>query len=615
MQTLTELVEYCNVENPVGALLLTGEWGCGKTYLIENLLKKELNKTHVIIRISMFGVPTVEEVHKAVKSAWIRQKGGLVDFVTKGSKFKSYIDSLKNLIPSDTAKTAIKSVLSIDFTDYVDIENTIGEKKVVLVFDDLERSELSHREKLGIINEYCENQHFNVIIIADEEKLKDDYSEIKEKVVQRTIHLEPDYSGVVGSVIATIKNEGYQKLLSDNKEALIGLFAGKDSEGKPLDEESRKKIELNAGQYSDKENRRREKLLQKRPHNIRSLKSAIQDFERVFRILDENSVSDLNRWLLSFLSFSISAKADLLTDNRDDDSIWCLPGQNDVDFLYPGYYDYRFMPRVISSWILEGSWDEEEIQEYIKEHIKTPDQLSPKEQVVYSRIDYLEESAAIQGMKDILLDAYAGNLTLNGYVIFVINSMLVRYYNLTELEIDWEEVYKGIENRLDTIVQNREEIKLHHAITNLEGFSDEEIKAYKMIKEAWDKSLPMFEINRAEYIDLFRNNPSEAFMKVSNKRFNRFDTEMADATLEGYRKVDNATKGSYPGYFETIWKSYTQSFDIDEEGIKKSREGFRALQDGLNNLLEEYKELPFKKRFTKAFIDVVDKLLDSEVES
>ena len=44
MSTLSELIHYCNEEDPIGALLLTGEWGCGKSYLIENDLTKALEK-------------------------------------------------------------------------------------------------------------------------------------------------------------------------------------------------------------------------------------------------------------------------------------------------------------------------------------------------------------------------------------------------------------------------------------------------------------------------------------------------------------------------------------------------------------------------------------------
>ena len=47
MSTLSELIHYCNEDDPVGAMLLLGEWGCGKTYLIEKDLAGALR-----IRIS-----------------------------------------------------------------------------------------------------------------------------------------------------------------------------------------------------------------------------------------------------------------------------------------------------------------------------------------------------------------------------------------------------------------------------------------------------------------------------------------------------------------------------------------------------------------------------------
>ena len=36
MNTKDEIVYYCEELHPVGALMLTGEWGCGKTFLIEH---------------------------------------------------------------------------------------------------------------------------------------------------------------------------------------------------------------------------------------------------------------------------------------------------------------------------------------------------------------------------------------------------------------------------------------------------------------------------------------------------------------------------------------------------------------------------------------------------
>lgn len=82
MKTLDELLYYCEEPEPVGAVLLTGEWGCGKTYLIDNELKEALeNKAH-LIRISLFGITTIEGIHMAVKQEWIseytKEKNGKV---------------------------------------------------------------------------------------------------------------------------------------------------------------------------------------------------------------------------------------------------------------------------------------------------------------------------------------------------------------------------------------------------------------------------------------------------------------------------------------------------------------------------------------------------------
>ena len=56
MSTLSELIHYCNEDDPVGAMLLLGEWGCGKTYLIEKDLAGALKDTHIIIKVSLFGM-------------------------------------------------------------------------------------------------------------------------------------------------------------------------------------------------------------------------------------------------------------------------------------------------------------------------------------------------------------------------------------------------------------------------------------------------------------------------------------------------------------------------------------------------------------------------------
>lgn len=61
-------------------------------------------------------------------------------------------------------------------------------KKLVLVFDDLERSKQDKATFLGAINDYCENRNIKTIIIADEDHIsEDEYKEFKEKVISHTL--------------------------------------------------------------------------------------------------------------------------------------------------------------------------------------------------------------------------------------------------------------------------------------------------------------------------------------------------------------------------------------------------------------------------------------------
>ena len=69
--TLDELSFYCRQENPVGTLMLFGESGCGKTYLIDKELQEELKSSHFIVRVSLFGINSIDALHIAIKRQWL----------------------------------------------------------------------------------------------------------------------------------------------------------------------------------------------------------------------------------------------------------------------------------------------------------------------------------------------------------------------------------------------------------------------------------------------------------------------------------------------------------------------------------------------------------------
>ena len=54
MDLIEELKNYCDINNPVGALMLSGEWGCGKTYLIKNKFIPLMRKIHMFLCVLVY---------------------------------------------------------------------------------------------------------------------------------------------------------------------------------------------------------------------------------------------------------------------------------------------------------------------------------------------------------------------------------------------------------------------------------------------------------------------------------------------------------------------------------------------------------------------------------
>ena len=162
MSTLQELIRYCNDEIHSGALLLTGEMGCGKTYLIEKELSEALSKTHFIVRVSLLGVDSLQSLDDTVRKKWLfvctpflAKVDQRKDQIKKSSGLFSAVNSALSSI-NPLAGNVVSAVVSCDPMDYIPLEPEVedlhnpGEKKsVVLVFDDLERNKLDLVEITG----------------------------------------------------------------------------------------------------------------------------------------------------------------------------------------------------------------------------------------------------------------------------------------------------------------------------------------------------------------------------------------------------------------------------------------------------------------------------------
>lgn len=634
MNTLEELAYYCNEAEPVGALLLTGEWGCGKTYLIENELREEVKETAVVLRISLFGIASPEDIHAAVKGAWFEQfctlKGydAVADKIDQGKKILSKLDFLPDWI---------KGVGSTDIASFVPITNQMEGKSVILVFDDLERCRMSSVDVLGIINDYCENQKFHTIIVANQEKMKEKheptkitgeiqhfscngqhheapshtsklsisvpqvenegdlaFSEIKEKIIQRTVRYLPNYPAIVHAVISNLKydDEEYKTFVSTCEKGLLNLFAPDQEDD--TDANNSGNAPANKAPVI--------------PHNIRSFKCAIQDFYRVYRLLKENKIPNIEKWFYSFASYILASKADLL-DNQHYGGLF---SDSDIRYYYPAY-DEKYMFAASKKWIYRGIWDRNHFDKEI-EWLKVKDSAqSPVDILKAFHISDVDEEIVTSGFGELMSEAYEGNLTLDEYVLLIQNCAWARGYKYEfPIMIEWEKVSLGVSIQIDKLKKDLPQGQiLYRAIdeSQKKHFLAEEWNVYTHISSFARGDELTYHKNKLQYIELIQELGSSAFMHLQNKRLKSFDSEMATATATAYEKENTEGKNEFVGFFIKMWNRNISSSEIQ---VEESITGFSVLASRLQDLLARCSttKRTFAAIHTERFLREVNLLLE-----
>lgn len=634
MNTLEELAYYCGETEPVGALLLTGEWGCGKTYLIENELREKVKETAVVLRISLFGIASPEDIHAAVKGAWFEQfckiKGydAVTDKIDQGKKILSKLDFLPDWI---------KGVGSTDIASFVPITNQMEGKSVVLVFDDLERCRMSSVDVLGIINDYCENQKFHTIIVANQEKMKEKhepteitgeiqhfsyneqrheapshtsklslsvpqiekegdlaFSEIKEKIIQRTVRYLPNYPAIVHAVISNLKydDEVYKTFVSTCENGLLNLFAPDQEDD--TDASNSGNAPANKAPVI--------------PHNIRSFKCAIQDFYRVYRLLIENEIPNIEKWFYSFASYILASKADLL-DNQHYGGLF---SDNDLRHYYPAY-DEKYMFAASKKWIYRGIWDQNHFDKEI-EWLKVKDSAqSPVDILKTFHISDVDEEIVIRGFGELMSEAYEGKLTLDEYVLLIQNCAWARGYEYEfPVMIDWEKVSLGVSIQIDKLKEDLPQGQILYRVideSQKKHFSAEEWNVYTHISSFVHGDELIYLKNKLLYIELTQELGSSSFIHLQNKRLKSFDAEMALATATAYEKENTEGKNEFVGFFTRMWERNITSTEIRAED---SIAGFSALLSELKGILSRLStaKRTFSVIHTERFLKEVNLLLE-----
>nr|WP_314560224.1 P-loop NTPase fold protein [uncultured Capnocytophaga sp.] len=196
MQKIINIVkDYLTKENN-NALLITGEWGVGKTYFFDNTLSKKIEEISIKenenikykpIRVSLSGVTSIDDIERRIVAELYPKlnKGlnwgkGIFKLLLSVPKIKEYIPEIPN-------------------SDVIGSETD----NLVICFDDLERKShtFSISSLIGYINDFTENNNLKVIIIGNTDKIKENFDEIKEKLIGREIEYKINLEEVFDTLI------------------------------------------------------------------------------------------------------------------------------------------------------------------------------------------------------------------------------------------------------------------------------------------------------------------------------------------------------------------------------------------------------------------------------
>lgn len=206
---------YINKEDTSYATLLNGSWGCGKTFFIKTFINANENKKKnkcKFIYISLFGLKKIEDVntkifeelHPILSSKKVKFVGNILQTAVKlGIKIDLNADGKNDgNINLDLSKLSL-----FDESKY---------KNTIFIFDDLERTLIPISEILGFINSITDQSSLKVILIANEEELKEEeknhFDKFKEKVINKTFTIKNDHNSYWLNF-----NKKYKDLIKNNE--------------------------------------------------------------------------------------------------------------------------------------------------------------------------------------------------------------------------------------------------------------------------------------------------------------------------------------------------------------------------------------------------------------
>ena len=302
---------YLSMES-TGALMVSGEWGCGKTYHIEKVVMPALQQEGWNpVKISLFGIESVNEIPLRIADNYKRPENNEDKGIEKEEK-KSRLSSLgKEKVGKVLAKGAQFASKISWLESFVDVKTLVGNnsgllyklippEKTVIILDDIERviDTIDVHTLLGTINGLVEQRGYKVVVIANNSHMQQKGEAklvFKEKVIEKTLVYEPDVAAIFKELCGKDYHSPFTEFMTAQKAMEV--------------------IDPNYPSYKE------DKGLLVELHNIRILKFALAHFSKIYEVCDaflKNENKDFaDSFLLSLwactVGVAIEYKKDRLT--------------------------------------------------------------------------------------------------------------------------------------------------------------------------------------------------------------------------------------------------------------------------------------------------------------
>lgn len=271
---INQILDYIKDERYRQAILIDGEWGTGKTFLVKekimNRLIYELENKNIYY-ISLYGISSSEQIISEIYSSMIEK------FIDNNVNKNHSTTVKKGITITSKLLTAGMKYFNISPEELPKMSDLKELKETIIFFDDLERCEIEINQMLGILNNLVEHNDVKIILIANQNEigkmlfskgienkynvaldnrlmLSDDiennknnkisytkeqlinrteklfsedflYKRVKEKLIGLTIYYQPNFYEVFDSILQKfITNEKEKIFLINHKKELIDIF-------------------------------------------------------------------------------------------------------------------------------------------------------------------------------------------------------------------------------------------------------------------------------------------------------------------------------------------------------------------------------------------------------